>query len=118
MKKDGAAARRAALVENPDILATVGASRPRPAAARGRLRGGDGEGHRSTRKAKLARKGCDWIVANDVVAASRRHGRRQQHRASRDAPRRRDLADHEQGRRSLGALAQRIAESLKDSRWV
>ena len=37
-------------------------------------------------KAKLAQKGCDWIVANDVSPATRRHGRRQQHRASRHAP--------------------------------
>ena len=33
-------------------------------------------------KAKLARKGCDWIVANDVSPADRRDGRRPQHRAS------------------------------------
>ncbi len=52
------------LVENPDILATLsnGAGRPKLvvgfAAETDRL-----EDHA---KAKLARKGCDWIVANDV----------------------------------------------------
>ena len=38
----------------------------------------------STPQAKLARKGCDWIVANDVSAGHRRHGRRPQHRPPRD----------------------------------
>ena len=34
-------------------------------------------------KAKLKRKGCDWIVANDVSARRRRDGRRRQRGASR-----------------------------------
>ncbi|MCK7475219.1 MAG: phosphopantothenoylcysteine decarboxylase [Rhodopseudomonas palustris] len=40
--------------------------------------------------AKLQRKRCDWIVANDVVARDRRDGRRPQHRASVDPRGRRD----------------------------
>ena len=62
--KDGPPALR--LVENPDILATLAASGP----ARPRLVVGfaaetsDVEAHA---RAKLARKGCDWIVANDVT---------------------------------------------------
>lgn len=54
------------LVENPDILAALAASGP----ARPRLVVGfaaetsDVEAHA---RAKLARKGCDWIVANDVT---------------------------------------------------
>ena len=57
---------------NPDILA---GSPPQRAAAgpAGRLRGGDRRG-RGTARAKRERKGCDWIVANDVVG--RRDGRR------------------------------------------
>jgi phosphopantothenoylcysteine decarboxylase/phosphopantothenate--cysteine ligase len=61
--KDGPPTLR--LVENPDILATLAASGP----ARPRLVVGfaaetnDIEAHA---RAKLARKGCDWIVANDV----------------------------------------------------
>jgi phosphopantothenoylcysteine decarboxylase/phosphopantothenate--cysteine ligase len=66
-KKSGAAPEPIRLVENPDILATLSAlvpSRPRLvigfAAETEQV-----EGHA---KAKLARKGCDWIVANDVTA--------------------------------------------------
>ena len=65
-------------------------------------------------QAKLARKGCDWIVANDVSAGDRRHGRRQQHRASRLGGRRRILADHEQGRGRATRWRERIAAGLKD----
>jgi phosphopantothenoylcysteine decarboxylase/phosphopantothenate--cysteine ligase len=52
------------LVENPDILATLsqGADRPRLVV------GFAAETHEveAHAQAKLARKGCDWIVANDV----------------------------------------------------
>ena len=73
IKKDGRAGRRrCALVENPDILATVGhrraaarrwssASPPRP------------KDLIANAAAKLARKGADWIVANDVSRRGRRH---------------------------------------------
>ena len=68
-KKDGGPVPAIALVENPDILATLS----RPGDRRPRLVVGfaaetdDLEGHA---RAKLARKGCDWIVANDVSAGS------------------------------------------------
>lgn len=68
-KKDGHAPAAIALVENPDILATLAEAADR----RPRLVVGfaaetdDLEGHA---RAKLARKGCDWIVANDVSAGS------------------------------------------------
>ena len=57
------------LIENPDILATVARM------ARGRPRlviGFAAETERIVEhaKAKLARKGCDWILANDVSAGS------------------------------------------------
>ncbi len=54
-----------ALVENPDILATLS----KPGAARPQLVVGfaaETEDLEENAKAKLARKGCDWIVANDV----------------------------------------------------
>lgn len=54
-----------ALVENPDILATLSASGP----ARPRLVVGfaaETNDVEAYAQAKLARKGCDWIVANDV----------------------------------------------------
>ncbi len=62
--KDGPPALR--LVENPDILATLATDNPR----RPRLVVGfaaetnDVEAHA---RAKLARKNCDWIIANDVT---------------------------------------------------
>ncbi|MDB5455719.1 MAG: phosphopantothenoylcysteine decarboxylase/phosphopantothenate--cysteine ligase [Caulobacter sp.] len=52
-------------VENPDILATLAASGPqRPKLVIGfAAETNDVEAHA---RAKLARKGCDWIIANDV----------------------------------------------------
>jgi phosphopantothenoylcysteine decarboxylase/phosphopantothenate--cysteine ligase len=52
------------LVENPDILATLGQHRQRP----GLLIGFAAETENVVAQAvaKRARKGCDWIVANDV----------------------------------------------------
>jgi phosphopantothenoylcysteine decarboxylase/phosphopantothenate--cysteine ligase len=67
IKKDAAAAEPIALVENPDILATLskGARRPRLVV------GFAAETHdlEAHAQAKLAKKGCDWIVANDVSLA-------------------------------------------------
>jgi phosphopantothenoylcysteine decarboxylase/phosphopantothenate--cysteine ligase len=57
------------LVENPDILATIaGLSDRRPPLVIGFA--AETEHLIDNAKAKLARKGCDWIVANDVSAAS------------------------------------------------
>jgi phosphopantothenoylcysteine decarboxylase/phosphopantothenate--cysteine ligase len=62
--KDGPPSVR--LVENPDILATLAAAGPqRPKLVVGfAAETNDVEAHA---RAKLARKGCDWIVANDVT---------------------------------------------------
>lgn len=62
--KDGPPAIR--LIENPDILATLAHEGPdRPKLVVGfAAETNDVEAHA---KAKLARKGCDWIVANDVT---------------------------------------------------
>ncbi len=52
------------LVENPDILATLSKAKARPRLVVGfAAETDDVEAHAS---AKLARKGCDWIIANDV----------------------------------------------------
>jgi phosphopantothenoylcysteine decarboxylase/phosphopantothenate--cysteine ligase len=61
--KDGPPTLR--LVENPDILATLAATGPRrPKLVVGFAAETDNvEAHA---RAKLSRKGCDWIVANDV----------------------------------------------------
>jgi phosphopantothenoylcysteine decarboxylase/phosphopantothenate--cysteine ligase len=56
------------LVENPDILATLSASGPkRPKLVVGFA--AETDNVEANAKAKLARKGCDWIVANDVADA-------------------------------------------------
>lgn len=53
-----------ALVENPDILATLSKGPARPRLVVGfAAETNDVEEHA---RAKLAKKGCDWIVANDV----------------------------------------------------
>jgi phosphopantothenoylcysteine decarboxylase / phosphopantothenate---cysteine ligase len=57
------------LVENPDILATISKlSDKRPGLVIGFA--AETEHLIDNAKAKLARKGCDWIVANDVSPAS------------------------------------------------
>ncbi len=64
-KQDGAGAPTLSLVENPDILATIGHRQDgRPAIVVGFAAETDRLLDHAT--AKLARKGCDLIVANDV----------------------------------------------------
>ena len=65
LKKLGAAPEPIVLVENPDILATLSARGPsRPALVVGFAAETNDLDRNS--QAKLARKGCDWVVANDV----------------------------------------------------
>lgn len=64
IKKDGAAIPPLALAENPDILAALGQHKPRPRLLIGFA--AETEKLVEHAQAKLARKGCDWIVANDV----------------------------------------------------
>jgi phosphopantothenoylcysteine decarboxylase/phosphopantothenate--cysteine ligase len=57
------------LVENPDILATISTlPERRPKLVIGFA--AETENLIDNAKAKLARKGCDWIVANDVSPAT------------------------------------------------
>ena len=66
--KKGQSAPTLALTETPDILATLS----RPGAGRPRLVIGfaaETNDVEANARAKLARKGCDWIVANDVSRA-------------------------------------------------
>ena len=68
LKKAGAAPEPIRLVENPDILAALSAPGPR----RPRLVVGfaaETNDVEANARAKLARKGCDWLVANDVSQA-------------------------------------------------
>lgn len=65
LKKNAGGAPKLALIENPDILAAIAQRQPR----RPRLVIGfaaETEHVIENARAKLDRKGCDWIVANDV----------------------------------------------------
>jgi phosphopantothenoylcysteine decarboxylase / phosphopantothenate---cysteine ligase len=67
MKKSPGGPPTVRLVENPDILATLSATGP----ARPRLVVGfaaETSDLEAQARSKLRRKGCDWIVANDVSA--------------------------------------------------
>jgi len=68
-KKEGTAAPSLALVPNPDILATISqAGTRRPNLVVGFA--AETDDLLANAGAKLARKGCDWIVANDVSPAT------------------------------------------------
>jgi phosphopantothenoylcysteine decarboxylase/phosphopantothenate--cysteine ligase len=64
IKKDGESIPPLSLTENPDILATLGKHRQRPELLIGFA--AETEKLVEHAQAKLAKKGCDWIVANDV----------------------------------------------------
>jgi phosphopantothenoylcysteine decarboxylase/phosphopantothenate--cysteine ligase len=69
LKKTGAGMPPLQLVENPDILATISKLREnRPPLVIGFA--AETEHLIDNAKAKFARKGCDWIVANDVSPAT------------------------------------------------
>jgi phosphopantothenoylcysteine decarboxylase/phosphopantothenate--cysteine ligase len=67
IKKQSAAPKPIALVENPDILATLSKAKRRPKLVIGFA--AETNDVEANAKAKLAKKGCDWIVANDVSVA-------------------------------------------------
>ena len=64
IKKDGHAIPPLALTENPDILASLAVHKQRPKLVIGFA--AETENIIAHAQAKLAKKGCDWIVANDV----------------------------------------------------
>jgi phosphopantothenoylcysteine decarboxylase/phosphopantothenate--cysteine ligase len=69
MKKDGSGPPKLALTENPDILSTIAHLKAkRPPLVIGFA--AETEHVVEHAKAKLKRKGCDWILANDVSAES------------------------------------------------
>jgi phosphopantothenoylcysteine decarboxylase/phosphopantothenate--cysteine ligase len=69
LKKGGTGPVALSLIENADILATLSAPGPqRPALVIGFA--AETEDVIANARAKRARKGCDWIVANDVSAGS------------------------------------------------
>jgi phosphopantothenoylcysteine decarboxylase/phosphopantothenate--cysteine ligase len=69
LKKDGKAPPLLRLAENPDVLATIAGRRnDRPALVIGFA--AETENVLANAKAKLAKKRCDWILANDVSPAT------------------------------------------------
>ena len=64
IKKNGNAIPPRALTENPDILASLAAHKNRPRLLIGFA--AETEKIVEHAQAKLAKKGCDWIIANDV----------------------------------------------------
>jgi phosphopantothenoylcysteine decarboxylase/phosphopantothenate--cysteine ligase len=67
VKKQGQAPKPIALVETPDILASLSKGKRRPKLVVGFA--AETNDVEENAQAKLARKGCDWIVANDVSIA-------------------------------------------------
>jgi phosphopantothenoylcysteine decarboxylase/phosphopantothenate--cysteine ligase len=116
LKKDGSGPPRFAMVENPDILATVARRTVgRPSLVVGFA--AETEKVIVHAQQKLARKGCDWIIANDVSTSSGVMGGDSNtvHIVSRDAVESWPTMDKMEVAR---ALARRIAEGLGESRWV
>jgi phosphopantothenoylcysteine decarboxylase / phosphopantothenate---cysteine ligase len=69
IKKQGGRAPTLELVENPDILATIAHRKSgRPSLVIGFA--AETDDVLANAKAKLAKKGCDWILANDVSPAT------------------------------------------------
>ncbi len=110
LKKGAGGAPELALVENPDILATVARSKSR----RPRLVIGfaaETERVIENARAKLDRKGCDWIVANDVSPATGIMGgdRNSVHLLTRDGI---ESWPHEPKQNVADKLAARMAATL------
>jgi phosphopantothenoylcysteine decarboxylase/phosphopantothenate--cysteine ligase len=109
-KQDGAPPPQIALAANPDILATISHSAKRPSLVVGFA--AETENVVAHARSKLAKKGCDWIIANDVSPATGIMGgdRNTIHlvtsNSTEDWP---ELDKSEVGRR----LVARIAETLK-----
>ena len=68
IKKEASGPPALALVENPDILASLARHRQRPLLLVGFA--AETENIIANAEAKLRRKGCDWILANDVSPAT------------------------------------------------
>ena len=109
LKKEKGGPPALTFVENPDILATLSASGPqRPKLVVGFAAETDHiEAHA---RAKLARKGCDWIIANDVTEPGvMGGGENAVLLITRDGTERWDRAAKDQ---VAGQIALRIAQAL------
>ncbi|MCF3932156.1 bifunctional phosphopantothenoylcysteine decarboxylase/phosphopantothenate--cysteine ligase CoaBC [Acuticoccus sp. M5D2P5] len=109
LKKTASGPPALTLSENPDILATISRSAARPRLVVGFA--AETENVIEHARAKLARKGCDWILANDVSTGVFGEADNSVHLITADAvedwPR---LSKEEVGHR----LVTRLAEALSD----
>jgi phosphopantothenoylcysteine decarboxylase / phosphopantothenate---cysteine ligase len=115
-KREGEGPPMIELVENPDILRTVARDRRRPGLVVGfAAETGDLE---AKARAKLARKGCDWLLANDVSTGSGVFGgdRNRILLLTGDGPADAwpELDKFAVARRLVQRIAQRLGEDLKD----
>ena len=112
-KTPGAGAPPLALTENPDILSTVAHRKSgRPALVIGFA--AETENVVANARAKLARKGCDWILANDVspqtgIMGGDRNTIASGHRATASRPGR---------RRPRTTVARRADRAHRRRRWA
>ena len=113
LKKDGRRpAVAAASSRTPTSSRRIAQRQQRPAGARHRLCRRDRRHRRERPVAKRARKGCDWILANDVSPGTGTFGGDRNTIHLVDAARGRGLAGHDQARGRAARLAERIAGSL------
>jgi phosphopantothenoylcysteine decarboxylase/phosphopantothenate--cysteine ligase len=113
MKKIEGRAPSLSFVENPDILATLSRGNKRPRLVVGFA--AETEKVIEHARAKLARKGCDWIVANDVSPETGTFGGRnnQVHLVTADGVESWPLLSKEA---VADGLIRRIAAALKEAR--
>src|SRR5215468_7152216 len=115
LKKGAGGTPKLDLVENPDILATVAQRKSkRPSLVIGFA--AETEHVIENARAKLDRKGCDWIVANDVSAATGIMGgdRNRVHLVTRDGVESWPEADKQQvAHRLVGRMAAALAAVAK-----
>jgi phosphopantothenoylcysteine decarboxylase / phosphopantothenate---cysteine ligase len=113
MKKADSKPVTLSLSENPDILKTIASHKSRPKLVVGFA--AETEKILDHAKAKLAKKGCDWIVANDVSPETGVFGgnRNTVHLVTKDG-----VEDWPtQSKEAVAAsLVKRIADTLKDAR--
>ncbi|GGH06281.1 phosphopantothenate synthase [Alsobacter metallidurans] len=119
LKKDGSGAPSFSLVENPDILATIAKrTEARPTLVVGFA--AETEKVIEHAQSKLARKGCDWIVANDVSHAGPGVGVMGGDRNTVSIVSQAGVENWPtMGKDAVATrLAERMAKQLKDTQWV
>ncbi len=113
LKKNGIAPAPIALAENPDILAGLADSPLRPTLVVGFA--AETDDVLTHAQAKLARKGCDWIVANDILADPMGGERNRVHLVTKDGVDSWDrLPKEEVARRLIDRIADALGHVARD----